>query len=113
MDSIISRAARTLFQTHRLHDFAAKSNGTLRVIRTKAELRDLIRLREEHRENPIGKEPVVGAMLGIEGLHALDDKFENVAAFFSAGISQSKGYTNYIYIYICVCVCVRGKIIII
>ena len=94
VDSVTSRAGRTMFQVEQLHRFAAGSKGALKIIKTKKDLRELIAQREQEDER--GKqegakvERTVGALLGIEGLHALDDKFENVQRFFEGGERRMK-----------------------
>lgn len=47
-------------QTENMHDLARQSNGTLRMIHNRDELRYFIKAREEDRTK-------VGAILGIEG----------------------------------------------
>jgi membrane dipeptidase len=64
-----SLLARALWQAGRLHEFAAQSNGRMHVVAWREEV-----LRDG-----------VGAMLGIEGAHALDDKLANLDALFDAG----------------------------
>ncbi len=76
--SITSRAQRTLYQARALHRFAGRSNNTLVIIKNKA---DLARLSDARASGEV----VVGGLLGIEGLHALDDDFNNVQVFFDAG----------------------------
>ena len=76
--SITSRLQRTLFQAKSLHEFAARSNGALMLIKSKRDLALLEDARAQGR-------PVVGGLLGIEGLHALDDSFASVKVIFDAG----------------------------
>ncbi len=79
MDAVTKRAARTLFQVEKLRTTARASQGQLTIIQTKDDLRSFRKKRGLDSS-------LVGAMLGIEGLHALDDDFNNVRVFFDAGI---------------------------
>jgi microsomal dipeptidase-like Zn-dependent dipeptidase len=73
-----SRLERARYAADRLHRFAERSDGALRVIRTAADLDALLAARRaDHR--------VVGALLGIEGSQALDGRLENLDALFDAG----------------------------
>jgi len=65
-------AAATLLRLSR------ESRGQLILVRSREDLREL---REARRENP----RVVGALLAIEGAHALEGKPENLGALFDAG----------------------------
>lgn len=69
-----SLVERTLYQARRLHRAAARSDGTLRVITSRRDLREL---------KPGSKR--VGGLLAIEGLHALEGEFDNLARFDRAG----------------------------
>jgi membrane dipeptidase len=64
-----SLLARALWQAGRLHDFAARSEGRMHIVAWREDLRA----------------DGIGAMLGIEGAHALDDKLANLDALFDAG----------------------------
>jgi microsomal dipeptidase-like Zn-dependent dipeptidase len=69
---------RALYQARRLEDAAERSEGGLVVIRTQADLKAFADRRE--------KEPqIVAGLLGIEGLHCLEGKLENVDRLFEAG----------------------------
>lgn len=73
-----SLTARALYQSHRLHQAAARSAGRLVVIRSAAELdRYLARRRAEP--------GLTAGLLAIEGLHALDGKLENLDTLYAAG----------------------------
>jgi microsomal dipeptidase-like Zn-dependent dipeptidase len=69
---------RALLQAERLEEAIAASDGALFPIRTRADLAQLRSLREAGR-------PVVGAVLGIEGAHALESDPANLDVAFAAG----------------------------
>lgn len=73
-----SLSARALYQAARLRDAAARSNGRLLVIESAADLVSLHARRE-------GGEAVVGTVLLLEGLHALEERLGAVDTFFEAG----------------------------
>lgn len=70
--------ARALYQAGKLDKAVKASNGELELITSRDELEGLISKRNE------GKN-VVGAMLAIEGAHALEGKLENLDRLFEAG----------------------------
>lgn len=69
---------RALWQAERLSSMAARSGDVLLPVRTR---RDLERLLERRAAQP----EVVGALLGIEGAHALEGDLSNLDALFDAG----------------------------
>jgi membrane dipeptidase len=69
---------RALDQAARLAAAADASGGKLRLIRTRS---DLDRLLADRAADP----SVVGALLGIEGLHVLEGRADRVDALFAAG----------------------------
>ena len=69
---------RALDQAARLRAAADASGGKLRLVRTRA---DLDRLLADRAADPA----LVGALLGIEGLHVLEGRLERVDALFEAG----------------------------
>lgn len=73
-----SLRARALYQADRLHDAALRSGGALTVITS----RDSLAAFAERRR---GDPAQVGALLAIEGLHALDGKLESVDVLYGAG----------------------------
>jgi microsomal dipeptidase-like Zn-dependent dipeptidase len=73
-----SRMARAEQQAGKLRTAVRRSNGQLVLLRTAADL-DAVLLRRSRGEQ------VTGAMLAIEGAHALEGKLSNVAALDSAG----------------------------
>jgi membrane dipeptidase len=60
-------------------ELVEQSNGTLQLVRSRQELRVFIRDREADRTK-------IAALLGIEGLHALDGNITNVDVFYDAGV---------------------------
>jgi membrane dipeptidase len=71
--------ARTLLQIGRLRDSIARGDGLLLPVRNQTELADLLERRAADRR-------VVGALLGIEGAHALDDDLANFDVVYDAGV---------------------------
>ncbi|MAE96443.1 MAG: peptidase M19 [Deltaproteobacteria bacterium] len=74
-----SRFARAVHQAGKLHDAAERSEGRLTVIRTRADLEELLAARA-------AGERRVGGLLGLEGMHALDGELGNVDRLFEAGL---------------------------
>ena len=74
-----SRLARAEHLAWRLRDAADRSEGHLVLVRSAADLRELLARRAE------GRRDVVGGMLAIEGAHALDDDVANVERLDAAG----------------------------
>ncbi|MDZ7827413.1 MAG: membrane dipeptidase [Gammaproteobacteria bacterium] len=73
-----SLTERALYQAERLHDFAARAPDRLRVVTDRDELATALAERED------GGGPVI-AMLGIEGMHALDGDAANLERLWDAG----------------------------
>ena len=73
-----SLTERALYQAEKLHDFAAAEPETLRVVVDGEGLDDALAAREA------GPAPVIG-MLGIEGMHALDQDLANLDRLWDAG----------------------------
>ncbi|SFN63946.1 Zn-dependent dipeptidase, dipeptidase homolog [Algoriphagus ornithinivorans] len=69
---------RTLSQSSDLNDFISKDGRTI-FIQSKADLQKLITLRAEDKNT-------IGAMLGIEGAHALEGDLLNIDRVFEAGV---------------------------
>ncbi|WP_204114922.1 dipeptidase [Shimia biformata] len=69
---------RAVFQAEKLHEFEARSNGTLHIIRNRADLENVLKRRE-------AGETVVGGLLGIEGSHPLEGRIENLQKLQDAG----------------------------
>ncbi len=74
-----SLAERALYQCRRLDAAAARSGGQLLVIRSRA---DFERLLAQRAANP----RLVGALLGVEGAHALDGDLANLDRLYAAGV---------------------------
>ncbi|MBW2292767.1 MAG: dipeptidase [Deltaproteobacteria bacterium] len=70
---------RGMIQAERVHRAARRSDGALVVIRTRRDLAALLDARAKG-------ENKVGALLGLEGAHALEDRLENLTRFESAGV---------------------------
>lgn len=77
LDNLSSLTKRALRQAAQLHDYAARSQGKLVIIRTKTDLQGFLERRKT--------EKIVGGWLGIEGAHALDGDTANVDVLFNAG----------------------------
>lgn len=73
-----SRLHRALHQAAKLRDAAARSDGRVHLLRTQADLEHLLMRRA-------GNEDLLGAMLAVEGLHALDGDPANVDTLVGAG----------------------------
>ncbi|EAZ80692.1 dipeptidase [Algoriphagus machipongonensis] len=70
---------RTLAQAENLHKFIEKEEGQVIFVKDRTDLEQLISARK--------KDPsVVGAMLGIEGAHALEGELDNLDKVYEAGI---------------------------
>ncbi|SFR31804.1 Zn-dependent dipeptidase, dipeptidase homolog [Yoonia tamlensis] len=69
---------RALYQADRLHRYADASNGQLRVIKTRADLDQLLADRAAGQQ-------VVGGLLGIEGAHPLMGDIANLDKIEAAG----------------------------
>jgi len=70
---------RALYQAHRLGELEARSQGALVHVRRRADLERVLASRRAGR-------PVVGAVLGIEGAHALEGDLARLDALFDAGV---------------------------
>lgn len=74
-DSLYERAR---YQAEKLHGFEAKSNGTLKIIKSAADLEVVLAAKAA------GK-PIVGGILGIEGAHPLEGDIAKLAGLQEAG----------------------------
>ena len=72
-----SLAARALYQAERIHQAAANS-PQLQVVLNQRDLETVLAKRE-------AGTPIVGALIGTEGSHALDAKIDNVDRLYDAG----------------------------
>jgi len=73
-----SRMQRALYQAEKLHDRVSASEGKMQMIKNQDDLASLITAREQ------GK-PIIGALLSLEGAHALEGNPENIDILFNAG----------------------------
>lgn len=69
---------RALYQAEKLHDFAARSNGTLTIIKSRADLEAYLARRGAHKS-------VTAGWLTIEGAHALEGELANLESLYRAG----------------------------
>ncbi len=74
---------RVLEQCKRLEKYASKSGGTLRLIKTKGDLKKY--LNDLHQTDGI----LAAGMLGIEGLHSLEGNVDNLDIFYQAGVRMA------------------------
>lgn len=74
-----SLKARALHQCEALHHTAENSDGSFRVIQSKADLQKFISDRSKNRRLTAG-------MLGLEGAHCLENELSNLDTFFAAGV---------------------------
>ncbi|MBN7811438.1 dipeptidase [Algoriphagus sp. H41] len=70
---------RTLSQSEALADFVDDEGGKAIFIRSKADLQQLVEARKTDKQ-------VIGAMLGIEGGHAIEGSLENLEKVYEAGV---------------------------
>ena len=70
--------ARAVYQAERLHKFASESD-VLELVTSSEELKQVLKAREEG-------SPVVAALLGTEGSHALDGDLANIQRLYDAGL---------------------------
>lgn len=70
---------RGLIQGEQIRQLAERSDGALVLIRTRADLEALLEARANN-------ENKVGALLGLEGAHALEGKIEYLSDFHAAGV---------------------------
>lgn len=82
-----SLTARARYQAERLRDAALRSGGALTLITSRDTLAAFLQRRR-------GDPAQVGALLAIEGLHALDGKLENVDVLFNDGF-RMLGLTHF------------------
>jgi membrane dipeptidase len=69
---------RALYQAQKLHDFATRSNGTLVVIKSRADLLAYLAKRR-------AQSGVTAGWLTIEGAHALEGELANLDSLYQAG----------------------------
>jgi microsomal dipeptidase-like Zn-dependent dipeptidase len=76
-----SLTERALYQAAKLDDVVARSDGAVVLIRTSSDLARFIQQRAE-----AGANPKLGALLGVEGAHALDGELANLDRLYDAGV---------------------------
>jgi microsomal dipeptidase-like Zn-dependent dipeptidase len=70
---------RTLYQVEKLRRLVNESEGALMLITNRRELQELVDARSRG-------EPVIGALLGIEGAHALEGDITNLDLLYDQGL---------------------------
>lgn len=78
---------RALYQSEKLHRAAADSGGKLRIVRTQADLTDILKTQTTTRD-------LLAAVLATEGLHPLEGKLANVDKLYDAGF-RIAGLTHF------------------
>lgn len=71
MRTWLSIHERAVYQAEKLHGFEAAAPDALKIIRTRADLEEVLSRRA-------AGEKIVGGLLGIEGAHPLEGKIENL-----------------------------------
>lgn len=79
MNTWFSLKARALNQCANLHDFAADSKGTFRVVTNRQDLQKFIDDRSSNNQLTAG-------MLGLEGAHCLEGDLNSLDEFYRAGV---------------------------
>ncbi|MBT30998.1 MAG: peptidase M19 [Thalassobius sp.] len=74
-----SLSERAVYQSRKLHEFAADYEDEFIVVKSKADLERLIALKKENKR-------VMGGFLGIEGAHCLEGKMENLEKLYKEGV---------------------------
>lgn len=69
---------RALYQAEKLEDFEARSDGQLRILKSRADLEALLQDRANGQQ-------IVGGILGIEGSHPLEGDLANLQVLQDAG----------------------------
>jgi len=70
---------RALVQCEALKHFESQSNGKFFIIKSKSDLKDYLEKRQKDKN-------ITAGYLGIEGMHALNGKIENVDVLYNAGV---------------------------
>lgn len=83
----LSLLERSRYHAAKLREDAANSDGELRVITTRGQLRQLLADRATGAE-------VTGALFSVEGLHNLEGKLENLDALYADGMRMA-GLTHF------------------
>jgi len=82
-----SLCERALYQSERLHRASTRSNCTLRIIKSQNDLDSLLDLRTSNKD-------IIGGLLSIEGLHALEGQIDNLDTLYNAGY-RMMGLTHF------------------
>lgn len=82
-----SRTARALHQASKLASAESRADGGLTILRSGEDIARLIQRRD-------ARQRIVGGVLAIEGLHALDGTLERVDTLFAAGY-RMMGLTHF------------------
>lgn len=69
---------RAIYQSEKLHGFEERANGQIKIIKSPNDLESIIKRRKNG-------EDIIGFILGIEGAHPLEGKFENLKVLTDAG----------------------------
>ena len=78
---------RALFQSEKLHAAARDSAGQMRIVRTRADLQEILQSQDRSKG-------LLAAVLATEGLHPLEGKLENVDRLYDAGFRMA-GLTHF------------------
>jgi microsomal dipeptidase-like Zn-dependent dipeptidase len=73
-----SRLRRALYMADKLHRYAKESHGQLMLIKSVTDLDELVARRKVDPR-------IVGALLALEGVHALEGRLENLDTLYDAG----------------------------
>ncbi len=79
ISSWFNLTGRALAQCKALHQFEKKSDGKFRVIESSNDLQKYLSDKKENKE-------ITAGFLGIEGMHTLNGKLENVDKLYNAGV---------------------------
>merc|ERR1711916_19525 len=85
MGAVTSLPERVLFQTNRFKQACSESNGQLRLVTNKREMKQFVDDRQFAMEKKSEYRPIAG-LLGIEGLHCLAGDLSNIDVFFNNGV---------------------------
>ncbi len=78
---------RSLFHADKLASAAEESDGAMRLVRSRADLDQLLADRADG-------EQVTGALFSVEGLHNLEGDFDNLDRLYDAGMRMA-GFTHF------------------
>jgi len=79
MKSWFSLYERAMYQSKKLHRAAQNSKGNLVIIKSQSDLQNLLSIKSK------GDSAIVGGLLSIEGLHALEGELQNLEPLYNAG----------------------------